>query len=85
MIIMVRRSKIFKVVALYITFCEEVTRLRQTVYDAYWDTTAHISSYQKSLYEQRHAFYFRKVHEWLDYIDVSCSVQALSTVSLAPP
>ena len=34
------------------------------------DITKGIDAFQKSLYEQKHAFHFRKIHEWHDYSKV---------------
>ena len=41
------------------------------IYIAYLVTAGHVSTFLESLYEQKHAFYFRKVREWHEFHQVN--------------
>ena len=44
--------------------------MTKTIYDVYYDMARHVSDLLESLYEQKHAFYFRRVREWHEFHEV---------------
>ena len=44
--------------------------MTKIIYDAYYDMARHVSGLLESLYEQKHAFYFRRVREWHEFHEV---------------
>ena len=57
-------------------------RLLDNVCDAYENLAQDIENFEKALYVQRHAFYFRKVREWYDYSKVGRRIHYTHIVSL---
>ena len=57
-----------------INLCLEIISLAIKVRDAHRESVVRIAAFHTSLYEQRHAFHFRKVREWLDYSEVGFSI-----------
>ena len=49
---------------------EERETSQRSIFDAARDVLACIEIFEKSLYVQKHAYYFRKVREWHDYNEV---------------
>ena len=69
---------------LKLTPCQETISLAEKVHDAHEELTMHIATFLKSLYEQRHAFHFSKVREWLDYNKVKDSQYDILFILLNP-
>ena len=62
--------------------CKDTRSLENKVCDIHRDNTVRIAELHKSLYEQRHAFHFSKVHDWLDYNEVGCAVSEIYSLIL---
>ena len=48
------------------------------VHGVHRDSTTRIAGFHKALYEQRHAFHFSKLRDWLDYSEVSCTISRVN-------
>ena len=51
--------------------------MTKIIYDAYYDKARHVSDLLESLYEQKHAFYFRRVREWHEFYQVNLCIHRL--------
>ena len=69
---------------LKLTPCQETISLAEKIRDAHREGTLRITAFHKSLYEQKHAFHFSKVREWLNYSKVKDSICEALTVLLNP-
>ena len=49
---------------------KDMISLVEKVCDTHWDNSNRIAAFQRSIYEDKHEFEFRKVEEWLDYSQV---------------
>ena len=50
--------------------CNEWEKLISSLYYTYYGLYKGIAAFENSLYEQKHAFYFRRVREWHEYYEV---------------
>ena len=64
--------------------CKDTWLLEDKVCDVHRDNTARIVDFHESLYEQRHAFHFSKVRDWLDYNEVGCAVSETYSLIMTP-
>ena len=47
------------------------------IYGAYMPMRRDVSAFLESLYEQKHAFYFRRVREWHEFHQVNFCIHGL--------
>ena len=73
MIRVVREYDVYENVMGNSTMNKGMKGLSDNVCDAYDNLAQDVENFEKALYAQRHAFYFRKVREWHEYCKVSDS------------
>ena len=76
MIIVVREYDVHGIVMGNSTMHKGIKGLSDNICNAYDNLAQDIANFEKALYTQRHAFYFRKVGEWHEYCKVRASYKA---------
>ena len=82
MIIVVREYDVHENGMVNSTMHKGMKGLSDNVCDAYNNLAQDIENFEKALYTQRHAFYFRRVRERYDYSKVFCKTHHVVSLTV---